>query len=66
MYRDTKTSYSPLCPLLFQCPLELETADELELHPLIRGICSSEGGKILVLNKVEIEGLACHLIYLAG
>ncbi|KAM6370570.1 uncharacterized protein J5M81_013536 [Pluvialis apricaria] len=54
------------------CPLELGTTEELGLHHLHKGnmqltpSCHSEGGKILVLNKVEIEGLTRHLIYLAG
>lgn len=50
-YRDTGTSYSPLCPLLFQCPLQLATADKLQLHCLHTGnmqlapSCHSEDGK---------------------
>lgn len=45
--------------------------DELELHRLHKGNMQltpyrySEDGKILALNKVEIEGLTCHLICLA-
>lgn len=61
-YKDTQTSYSPLCPLLFQCQLEQKTVDELELHHLHVGnmrltpSCHLEGGKILVLSNDEDSG----------